>query len=313
MPVAQILIIGDRADPHVKAVVDLLPARGTVVLDAASQSDVVQWLDPVRVRLVDVSGAAVCVDTEHEATHGLIRRLAPAGWDLGVRLGSHDAARLSSRLALLAAILREPNLRWLTPVDALFAAENKIVQYRAALSAGIRIPVTAVSGSTDDLETNLGNSFVLKPLGPGNFQEADGSSKVVYVHEVHAADLAGAELLDAPFLAQNVITAKVHLRVVTVGTRVWAAELNAADLPIDWREYAPAHRGFKVADRWPQVEEAALRLAAALRVGYSSQDWLIDEEGPVFLDLNPGGQWLFLPESLASSVAQALADWLVEP
>jgi hypothetical protein len=308
---APVLIVGDRADPHVTAVVDLLPARGTVVLDAVSLSDVVQWLGPADVRLIDVSGATVSLGGDRMAARGWIRRLAPAGWDLGVPLGSHGAARLSSRLALLAAILREPSLIWLTQVDPLFAAENKVVQYRTALAAGIRIPATAVSGSPSDLAAELGDSFVLKPLGPGHFQEPDGSSQVLYVKEVRATDLADTDLLDAPFLAQEVVPADVHLRVVTVGRRAWTAELDAAGLPIDWREHESAHHTFAATDRWPQVENAASRLAAALGVGYSSQDWLIDEDGPVFVDLNPGGQWLFLPEPIATSVARALAGWLV--
>jgi hypothetical protein len=308
---APVLIVGDRADPHVEAVVDLLPARGTVVLDAVSLSDVVQWLDPANIRLIDVSGANVSLGADRMAARGWIRRLAPAGWDLGVPLGSHGAARLSSRLALLAAILREPSLIWLTQVDPLFAAENKVVQYRTALATGIRIPATAVSGSPDDLAGELGDSFVLKPLGPGHFQEPDGSSQVLYVKEARAADLAGTDLLDAPFLAQEFVAADVHLRVVTVGRRAWTAELNAAGLPVDWREHESAHHTFVATDRWPQVEHTAARLATALSVGYSSQDWLIDEDGPVFVDLNPGGQWLFLPEPIATSVARALADWLV--
>lgn len=308
---APVLIVGDRADPHVEAVVDLLPARGTVVLDAVSLSDVVQWLDPANIRLIDVSGAIVSLGADRVAARGWIRRLAPAGWDLGVPLGSHGAARLSARLALLAAILREPSLIWLTQVDPLFAAENKVVQYRTALAAGIRIPATAVSGSPGDLAAELGDSFVLKPLGPGHFQEPDGSSQVLFVQEVRAVDLAGTDLLDAPFLAQEVVAADVHLRVVTVGRRAWTAELVAAGLPVDWREHESAHHAFAATERWPQVENAAVRLAAALGVGYSSQDWLIDEDGPVFVDLNPGGQWLFLPEPIATSVARALAGWLV--
>jgi len=290
--------------------VDLLPARGTVVLDAVSLSDVVRWFDPAGIRLIDVAGADVSLGVDQMTARGWIRRLAPAGWDLGVPLGSHGAARLSSRLALLAAILREPSLMWLTPVDPLFAAENKMVQYRTALASGIRIPVTAVSGSPGDLAAALGDSFVLKPLGPGHFQEPDGSSQVVYVNEIRAADLTGTDLLDAPFLAQEVIAANVHLRVVTVGRRAWTAELDAAGLPVDWREDESAHHAFAATDRWPQVENAAVRLAAALGVGYSSQDWLIDGDGFVFVDLNPGGQWLFLSEPIATSVAQALASWL---
>lgn len=107
---APVLIVGDRADPHVEAIVDLLPAEGTVVLDAVSLSDVLRWLDPASIRLIDVSGATVSLGGDRMAARGWIRRLAPAGWDLGVPLGSHGAARLSSRLALLAAILREPSL-----------------------------------------------------------------------------------------------------------------------------------------------------------------------------------------------------------
>ncbi|GAA1880703.1 hypothetical protein GCM10009687_56150 [Asanoa iriomotensis] len=290
---------------------DLLPAQGTVVLDAVSLSSVVQWLDPINVRLVDVSGAAVSLGADR-AARGWIRRLAPAGWDLGVTLGSHGAARLSSRLALLAAILREPSLTWLTPVDPLFAAENKVVQYRTAMAIGIRVPATAVSGAPGDLAADLGDPFILKPLGPGHFQEPDGSSQVIYVKEVRATDLAHIDLLDAPFLAQTVIAADVHLRVVTVGSRAWTAELDAAGLPVDWREHESAHHTFTATERWSQVEKAAVRLATILGVGYSSQDWLVDEDGPAFVDLNPGGQWLFLPEPIATSVAQALADWLAD-
>ncbi|WP_147339729.1 hypothetical protein [Actinomadura spongiicola] len=273
-------------------------------------SDVVQWLDPADIRLIDISGATVTLGADQMAARGWIRRLAPAGWDSGVPLGSHGAARLSSRLALLAAILREPSLIWLTQVDPLFASENKVVQYRTALAAGIRIPATAVSSSSGDLAAKLGDSFVLKPLGPGHFQKPDGSSQVLYVKAVRAAELAGTDLLDAPFLAQQVVAADIHLRVVTVGRRAWTAELDAVGLPIDWREHKSAHHSFAATDRWPQVENAAARLAAALGVGYSSQDWLIDEDGPVFVDLNPGGQWLFLPKPIATSVARSLADWL---
>jgi hypothetical protein len=303
-----VILVGDGADPHVRAVADRLPRAGTVIVDATTLHQVVQSVDPVRTILSDLAGGAVELSAGNPA-RGWLRRLAPAGWDHAVVLGGHAAAVLSSRLTLLAALLRDPALSLATPVDQLFAAENKLVQYRAAHEAGIRFPTTLVSGRPQDLTRRLGEPFVLKPLGPGNFED-DGRQNVVYVRPVHAADVADADLLDAPFLAQTLVTTRMHLRVVTVQDQVWVAELDGAGLPVDWRESPPAHHGFTASTSWPEVEHCAVRLAARLGVGFSSQDWVVDDDGPMFLDLNPGGQWLFLPDAVTAPVARALADWL---
>lgn len=304
------ILVGDAAeDPHVRAVADLLSPRGLVILDATRLGgDIVHRLGLHNVTLVDVNNQLIDVSLDAPG-RGWLRRLAPAGWDRGVVLGSHQAAVLSSRLALLAAILRDRALSWVTSVDDLFAAENKLVQYRAAISTGVRVPHTVVSGDPRHIVDELGEPFVMKPLGPGNFEDG-GRHHVVYVRKTWAADLDGTDLLDAPFLAQEIIATRLHLRVVTVQQRAWVAELNATGLPVDWREHAPAHRSFTAVRHWPDIERAAVALAGRLRVGFSCQDWLVDKDGPVFLDLNPGGQWLFLPDELTRPVAQALADWL---
>jgi hypothetical protein len=155
----------------------------------------------------------------------------------------------------------------------------------------------------------LPEPFVLKPLGPGNF-EADGRQYVAFARTIRVADLGEADLLEAPFLAQETIGARLHLRVATVGGRAWVAELDGVGLPLDWREHAPAHYSFRASPDWPAVERNAVALAAALRVGFSCQDWVVDDNGPVFLDLNPGGQWLFLPDVISKEIAHMLADWL---
>jgi hypothetical protein len=46
-----------------------------------------------------------------------------------------------------------------------------------------------------------------------------------------------------------------------------------------------------------------------LGLTHSSQDWLLTREGPVFLETNPGGQWLFL-EGSEQSVIPALVAHL---
>ncbi|QOV33241.1 hypothetical protein IM697_23645 [Streptomyces ferrugineus] len=304
-----VLLIGDPTDPHMAAVLDRLPRHGTVTVDAASLPNTLRDLNPQHSTLLDRTGEPVHMSAQHPA-RGWIRRLAPAGWDTGAVLGGHAAARLAARTALLAALLRDDRLTWLCPVDALFAAENKIVQYRAARTTGLRTPKTAISASPAVLADALGEPFVVKPLGPGNFTGDDGHERVVPAQAVTAADLAGTDLLDAPFLAQECLTARTHLRIVTVAGRAWAAELDADGLPLDWRQSTSAHHAFRPTSRWRDTEQAALDLADRLGTGFTCQDWVVDEAGPAFLDLNPGGQWLFLPDSMTAQIADCLAGWL---
>jgi hypothetical protein len=306
---AYAIAVGDPADQHLWAVVERLPSAGLVVIDAETIPVGLTGLDHARTTFIDVTGAQVIVEAG-DPVQGWIRRLAPAGWDSGVSLGSHRSAVLAARLTLLAAVLRAPTVTWLTAVDDLFAAENKIVQYRAAVGAGIRVPDFAVSPDPTELADRLGQSFVLKPLGPGNFVDDRGKHQVIFVRELQAADLDAVDLLEAPFLGQRVVRARCHLRVATVGEVAWVAELDARGLPLDWRSNGPAHHAFRASSHWRDVADAAVTLASKLGAGFTCQDWVVDDEGPAFLDLNPGGQWLFLPDEVSAPVSAALATWL---
>ncbi|KND25166.1 hypothetical protein [Streptomyces anulatus] len=309
---ARAFLIGDATDPHVRAVLRLLPKQGTVVIDAATLSSALYRLSPGGGTFLDLAGEQVHLSSETTA-RGWIRRLAPAEWDAGTVLGSQSAARLAARMTVLAALLRDSRISWVCGVDALFAAENKLVQYRAAEAIGLRVPATFVCADPAYLAAELGEPFVVKPLGPGNFTDDDGLDRVVHTQAVTAQDLAGADLLGAPFLAQKMLTARSHLRVVTVQERVWTAELNAGGLPLDWRRAARAHHSFVRSSRWDSVEQDAVLLAQHLQTGFTCQDWIVDSAGPAFVDLNPGGQWLFLPDNMTAQIADSLASWLRGP
>lgn len=306
---ARVVIVGDIEDPHVYAVVKLMPHAGVVVLDSTLVSDVVRHLSGDATMLTDLQGDT-CWITGDTVVRGWLRRLAPAGSDHGITLGSRHSAMLASRLTLLAGVIRDPAITWLTPVDALFAAENKIVQYRTAAAEGIRVPKFLVNDDPQVLANELAEPFVLKPLGPANFVDDHGQNLVVFVKPLWSNDLNDVDMRQAPFLAQQKLDARLHLRVVTCGKDAWVAQLNPTGLPTDWRRRESAHRSFVSTDDWPRVEDAATRLAARLHVGFSSQDWIIDADGPAFVDLNPGGQWLFLPEDVSAPVTARLARWL---
>lgn len=232
-------------------------------------------------------------------------------WEAGTMIGSHEAVTKASWLAVLAALLRHPSVQWLSDVDALTAAENKLTQYTKAADLGIAHPRTLVANGPDSLDL-MGEDLVAKPLGPGHYQDADGRWLTVFTDTFDPDEQGHRQLLNGPpFIVQERILATNHLRVTTVGSDAWVFRLPADDLPTDWRQVEQGHHD------WTRTEDVALcrqavTLAHAHDLGYSSQDWIETESRQVFLDLNPGGQWLFLPNPGANEITQSIASWLEE-
>ncbi len=135
----------------------------------------------------------------------------------------------------------------------------------------------------------LGERFVAKPLGPGQFDDPEGQAQVVFAKELTRDAPELDALRGAPFLLQELLEAELHLRVVTVADRFWVCALEARDLPLDWRREHRAHDAFEPSHGYAEVGASALELARKLGVGYSSQDWIVAGGDSYFLDLNPGG------------------------
>lgn len=297
------IVVGDERDPHTAAVTDGLSARGCphVVLDAASLSSK-RWRYDGDRTAVRVGGRWLAPE------RGWLRRLAPPGEHDGIPLGSREAAEIGARLSFLAA-LSDSCIRWLSSYWAVARAENKLVQYAAARRIGVPVPHTEVVGRPTDLGAALGEQFVIKPLGVGDFVR-DGVSYAVHTTVVRRDDEALYSLAEAPFIAQAFVKTVTHLRVVTVGGRAWSASLDAAGLPVDWRTVDDAHTAWRPSHH-RSVQEQALAVADTLHLGYTSQDWLLDVDGiGWFVDGNAGGQWLFLPDAVADPVTDAIVSWL---
>jgi hypothetical protein len=299
---ASAIIIGNRDDPHVSAVVQH-GQHECIVIDART----------LRSRTWNVGHDGIVIDgcEVRPGARGWVRRLAPAGSQDGLVIGSQEAAEHSAWLGLLAGIMRHPTVDWLSSFDALWRAEDKLVQYTACEKLGVPYPGTVVTSSRDGLAERFGGSVVVKPLGAGQFTDAEQSYKVVCAQLLATDDERLDKLGGAPFIVQEPIDTVTHLRVVTVGRQVAAASLPATGLALDWRSDAAAHANFSATAVPSEIAEYATRLTEELRVGFSSQDWVVDANGDAyFLDLNPAGQWLFLPADVAQPITAALAAWL---
>lgn len=304
------IIVGRPSDPHVRVVADMLPRRGTVIIDAESvPENLISWgLD--EATYLDVSGSRVAISSETD-TRGWVRRLAPAGWDEGAVIGTQKTASMLARLGTVGSIARDNHVCWLSLVDQTVATENKMMQYRAAANLGIDVPPAVIAVDADTARLAVGDDFIVKPVGPGNFNDRQGRPSVVFAQSVSKEELDQVDLLRSPFIVQRRVPATTHFRVVTVMGAAWVARLDAQGLPLDWRSSEMAHASFVSADE-TELADKALSLANGLSLGYSSQDWIRSNEADYFVDLNPGGQWMFLPDPMGIQVAAALAGFLLE-
>jgi hypothetical protein len=301
------LIVGDRTDRHVQAVLDALQVRGAidpVVLDAPllQQRGFFVDLDHVRHGAADLP--------VNETGRGWLRRYAPSAWGAGAIAGSLESVTKGAFLSLVGSISRVGKRDWLTPLDKLLAAEDRLYQLERARELGFFVPRTVVTSNPQEAVEMLGPHFVVKPLATGYFLN-NGMEQAVFTTELTADEAVGLDFGAAPFVAQQRLHVREHLRIVTVRGDAWASKLSGDDRPIDWRQQESAHGEWTPCSD-NETCEGALALAATLGAGYSSQDWVRCDEGVAFLDLNPGGQWLFLPSAVAAAVTRAIAGYLAD-
>jgi hypothetical protein len=305
VPSAALVVIGSADDPHIEAVLTASGhANDAIVVDAQSIQELSWSVGPTSARIGDR-----VVDS---GARGWVRRIAPAGYQNELKLGSVEAAEHSAWLALMTSLMRLDIIDWLSPFEVVMRAEDKVVQYAACEKLGILYPDTVVTSTPMGLRERFGSEVVVKPLGASHFSDAEAQFKIVAAQPLATDDERLFKLAGAPFIVQQRITASAHLRVVTVLAEVFAARLDAKDLPLDWRTEVSAHANFEPFAAPDGVRQGALQLARELGVRYSSQDWAVAEDGTYFLDLNPVGQWLFLPDPVSVGVTNALAAWMSE-
>ncbi len=298
------LLVGNESDTHLRKVADKLRKREVdpVVFDADTMAQVSYSLTP---HGLVVDGTVIA-----DGGRGWLRRAAPNRWGSGDRVGSVADVSFRARVRLVAAIARLGSREWVTGIDALQAAEDRIHQLAVASRLGIATPPTIVSSDPAEIEPALGGKAIIKPLAAGAFVNAQGEPRAVHTTPLTKQLLESGDFGAAPFVAQARIEVRQHLRVVTAGRVVATAALEADMWPLDWRVADEAHYSWRRHES-PEVETQAVRLAAELRVGFSSQDWLVPISGPpMFIDLNPAGQWMFLPDDVADPITEQIVSFL---
>jgi glutathione synthase/RimK-type ligase-like ATP-grasp enzyme len=192
--------------------------------------------------------------------------------------------------------------------SAEYTSSKKPYQLRVAAGIGLRVPDTLISTDPNRIrsfyERHSGN-VIFKILTATKFQFTE--TRVLEREFLHYLDSA----VFAPTIFQERIEARIHLRITVVDREMFCASVEPTRPHglLDWRlDKDPIIRAAAVPD---EVVEKLMMLCDALNLRYGAIDLILGKDGEyIFLEVNPGGQFLFIEIQTGQPISLAVAKSL---
>jgi glutathione synthase/RimK-type ligase-like ATP-grasp enzyme len=117
----------------------------------------------------------------------------------------------------------------------------------------------------------------------------------------------------APVIFQEFVPARADVRVTVIGDDVFPVEVTKAPgaYPIDYRVDIDGST-FRPATVPDDVVEALRALLGRLGLRYGALDLLRTDDGYVFLEVNPAGEFLFVEDKTGLPLSAAMASYLAD-
>jgi ATP-grasp ribosomal peptide maturase len=203
------------------------------------------------------------------------------------------------------------NVAWLNHPAAMADARVKPYQLTVAAACGLRIPATLITNDPAAVRrfaAEVGDRIVTKSLATMVTIDDEQGSGVLFTVEVAEKFWDDPGIATTAHLFQQLVEG-VDVRLTVVGDQLFAAEIRPADSygPIDIRAHHESV-SYQSVEVPTGVRTAVLRLMSRLNLTFAALDFRVGS-GWVFLEVNPNGQWAFIPP-LRDPIARALADTL---
>lgn len=294
-----VVVAAPRSDPHGDRVSRALRSEGAGVVRLTA-TDFINSAMEWRVGgglVLDVDGSRWCIDDRTTVWWRRPGIAEPPNMDQSEQQFVADEIAV-----LLTGILEAVGVRWVDRPWVMSRARLKVLQLAVAARLGVQVPDTLVAGSLLAARRFAHSGpFVAKAA-------SSGTGIAPFVELVPPEELVRVQA--CPTLLQRHVKAEEDVRIVTIGDVCFAwSKDRVSSADVDWRAEDPAGAGFVVLDDDPSDGQANM-IAAELGLSFSVQDWLVTSEGPVFLEVNVQGQWLFLRDA-GSIVVPPLASHLI--
>jgi glutathione synthase/RimK-type ligase-like ATP-grasp enzyme len=207
--------------------------------------------------------------------------------------------------------------KWINSPDATSKASDRMQQLSAAKALGFNIPATLI---TNDPESAISfyrshnKDIVLKALHHHGI-EIKNKTYSMYTHRIKKQDLSKLDdLVYAPCILQERLDKRSELRITVVGKQIFTVEIDSQSTHAgrdDWHRSSLRDLPRKVTKLEKTLSRRCIELIHSLGLVYGTIDLVIDKNGrPVFLEVNPIGDWLWLPREAGLSITEALVKMM---
>jgi hypothetical protein len=202
---------------------------------------------------------------------------------------------------------------------ALYAAESKLQQLRAAADLGFAIPRTLVTndpGAAADFIGRCGGDVVVKAFR-GQLGDTLDDTRHIPTRRVTRADVDSLALVrNAPCIFQEVVPKAADVRVTVVGRDLFAVDISPAggyrdDTAIDVRCFDWRATRYEPVELPGAVDERCRKVVDHWKLAYAAIDLVRRPDGEhVFLELNPKGDWMWLEWATGLPMTRSIAGLL---
>jgi glutathione synthase/RimK-type ligase-like ATP-grasp enzyme len=215
---------------------------------------------------------------------------------------------------------------WISPLENINTASNKLRQLRRASSLGLTVPRTVYTNDATTARAFIsdnGGRVIYKSIGDGAlFKRAGKWDAGTVVGEIYTTlldqstiELGISRLSTCPAFFQEYIEKDVELRVTVVGRSVFAAELDSQshdEARIDWRRGDVLAMEHRVHNLPVEVRQKCVSLVEQFHLEFGAIDMIKCKDGRyVFLELNPNGQYLWIEDLTGLKISRAIAEQLM--
>jgi len=244
------------------------------------------------------------------------RGIQATGFPEGIEDREKKFAETEVRRAL-EALITVVMPTWINHPHRQIAANSKPAQLYMARQVGLDIPLTVITNDRDEVRSfwaKLDGNIIYKSLSQ-SLELDPGVS--LFTSLLTEKELANLDLIRlTPGIFQELVPKSHEVRATVVGSRIFSAKIESQvheESKLDWR-----HLPFEI-DPQPielpsEVEVKVHSFMKAFGLVYGAIDFIVTpDDRYIFLEVNPGGQYIWIESITGLGITSALADELSIP